>query len=103
MEHVIRAEVSGLVREIALEIGDTIYEETPILFLEPVEIEGEYAAEQAPDLDSMRPDVAEVAHFHRLTADDSRVGARAKRHDAGKRTVRENIADLCDPGTFFEY
>ena len=55
------------------------------------------------DLDAIRPDVAEVQHFHRLTRDEARVEATAKRHDAGKRTARENIADLCDDGSFFEY
>ncbi|MGE0597952.1 MAG: carboxyl transferase domain-containing protein [Dehalococcoidia bacterium] len=103
MEHIIRAEVAGTVREIALEIGDTIYEDTPILFVEPQDVEGEYRAEAAPDPDSLRPDVAEVLHFHRLALDEGRPLATAKRHEAGRRTVRENIADLVDDGSFYEY
>jgi acetyl-CoA carboxylase carboxyltransferase component len=27
----------------------------------------------------------------------------AKRHAQGQRTARENIADLCDEGSFIEY
>ena len=103
MEHIIRADVGGIVREITLEVGDTIYEGTPIMFVEPKDVEGEYAAEAEPDPDSIRPDIAEVMHFHSLTKDVVRTAARAKRHDAGKRTVRENIADLVDPGSFYEY
>ena len=92
-----------MVREIALGIGDTIFEDTPIMFIEPQDIEGEYDSGETIDLDSIRPDVAEVQHFHYLTTDEARTEATAKRHDAGKRTARENIADLCDPGSFFEY
>ena len=103
MEHIIRSELSGTVREVTLEVGDTIYEDTPILFLEPGDVDGEYEAEAAPDPDSIRPDVAEVLHFHSLTKDEARKEAAAKRHSAGKRTARENIADLVDPGSFFEY
>tara|TARA_B100002003_G_scaffold47387_1_gene42707 strand:- start:5448 stop:8852 length:3405 start_codon:yes stop_codon:yes gene_type:complete len=103
MEHVVLAEVAGVVLEIALDIGDTIFEDTPILFIEPREVEGEYDSGETIDLDSIRPDVAEVQHFHSLTRDEARTEATAKRHDAGKRTARENIADLCDSGSFFEY
>ncbi len=103
MEHVVLADSAGVVREIALEIGDTIFEDTPIVFLEPQDIEGEYETGETIDLDAIRPDVAEVQHFRSLTRDEARTVATAKRHDAGKRTARENIADLCDDGSFFEY
>ncbi len=103
MEHVVLTDVAGVVREIALAIGDTIFEDTPILFIEPQDIEGEYDSGETIDLDSIRPDVAEIQHFHQLTTDEARTVATAKRHDAGKRTARENITDLCDPDSFFEY
>lgn len=103
MEHVVLTEVAGVVREIALGIGDTIFEDTPIMFIEPQDVEGEYDSGETIDLDSIRPDVAEVQHFHYLTTDEARTQATAKRHDAGKRTARENITDLCDPDSFFEY
>jgi acetyl/propionyl-CoA carboxylase alpha subunit len=103
MEHVITTNDSGLVREIALQLGDTIFEGTPILFIEPLDVDGEYSAGEKVDLDSIRPDVAEINHFHQLTTDAARTEATAKRHDAGKRTARENINDLCDPDSFLEY
>ena len=40
MEHVVHSEAAGVVREIALEVGDTIFEGTPILFIEPREADG---------------------------------------------------------------
>jgi acetyl/propionyl-CoA carboxylase alpha subunit len=57
----------------------------------------------AVDLDSSRPDVDEVAHRHLLTRDEGRTAVVAKRHDRGRRTARENIADLVDAGSFVEY
>ena len=103
MEHVITTNESGLVREITLQVGDTIFEDTPILFIEPLEVDGEFKTDEEVDLDSIRPDVAEINHFHQLTTDEARTEATAKRHDAGRRTARENINDLCDPDSFFEY
>ncbi len=103
MEHILKSEVSGVVRELALEVGDTIFESTPIMFIEPQDIDGVYDSGESLDLDEIRPDVAEVNHFHELTRDESRIEATKKRHEAGKRTARENILDLCDEGSFFEY
>lgn len=103
MEHVITADEPGIVREVALQVGDTIFEDTPIVYLEPQEVEGEYETGEAIDLDSIRADIAEIQHFRHFTTDEARTVATAKRHDAGKRTARENILDLCDPGSFFEY
>jgi acetyl/propionyl-CoA carboxylase alpha subunit/acetyl-CoA carboxylase carboxyltransferase component len=55
------------------------------------------------DLDRSRADLDEVAHRHLLTLDEGREAAIAKRHARGRRTARENIADLVDPGSFVEY
>ncbi len=103
MEHVIHAVEAGIVREITLGRGDTIFEDTPIVFIEPQAVEGEYETSETLDYDSIRPDLAEVKHFQTLTRDEARVDATAKRHDQGKRTARENIEDLCDVDSFIEY
>jgi acetyl/propionyl-CoA carboxylase alpha subunit/acetyl-CoA carboxylase carboxyltransferase component len=63
---------------------------------------GESAA-AAIDLDRRREDLDEVAHRHLLTLDEGRQPAVAKRHKQGRRTARENIADLVDDGSFVEY
>jgi acetyl/propionyl-CoA carboxylase alpha subunit len=57
----------------------------------------------AVDLDASRPDLDEVDHRHLLTRDEGREAAVAKRHNQGRRTARENIADLVDDGSFVEY
>ncbi|OBF22867.1 carbamoyl-phosphate-synthetase [Mycobacterium kubicae] len=57
----------------------------------------------ALDLDRSRADLDEVRERHRLTLDEGRQGAVAKRHNRGRRTARENIADLADAGSFVEY
>ncbi|HLJ03565.1 MAG TPA: carboxyl transferase domain-containing protein [Solirubrobacteraceae bacterium] len=48
------------------------------------------------DLEDLRARIA-------LTEDSARPEAVARRHEAGGRTARENIADLVDPGSFVEY
>src|SRR3954462_14282654 len=50
-----------------------------------------------------RPDLAELLARRALTEDAARPGAVERRHAAGGRTARENLADLVDPGSFVEY
>jgi acetyl-CoA carboxylase carboxyltransferase component len=50
-----------------------------------------------------RDDLAEVLARRAATGDDARPEAVERRHAAGGRTARENIADLVDPGSFVEY
>jgi acetyl-CoA carboxylase carboxyltransferase component len=59
--------------------------------------------EKESDLDAIRSDLAEVIERHAFTLDQNRPEAVAKRRKKGQRTARENIADLCDPGSFIEY
>ncbi len=63
---------------------------------------GESAA-AAVDLDRPRADLEEVRERHLLTLDEGRQAAVTKRHKHGRRTARENIADLVDAGSFVEY
>ena len=50
-----------------------------------------------------RDDLAEVLARRAATRDEARPEAVERRHAAGARTARENIADLVDPGSFVEY
>ncbi|MDX6627714.1 MAG: hypothetical protein QOE56_2703 [Solirubrobacterales bacterium] len=50
-----------------------------------------------------REDLAELLARRALTEDAARPDAVERRHAAGARTARENIADLVDPGSFVEY
>jgi len=104
MEHEIRAEVSGVVDRLGVEPGDAVFEGHPLIFLQ----EGEVAAagEEGTaelDLDYIRPDLQEVLDRKAAGYDENRPQAVAKRRKTGHRTARENVADLCDEGTFVEY
>ncbi len=104
MEHVIPAEVSGVMREITVAVGDTLFEGYPLAFVEEAEVEGAAdAGEDEIDLDEIRPDLAEVLARHARTRDAARPDAVARRRKTGQRTTRENIDDLLDPGSFQEY
>jgi acetyl/propionyl-CoA carboxylase alpha subunit/acetyl-CoA carboxylase carboxyltransferase component len=61
------------------------------------------SAAAAVDLDRPRADLDEVRQRHLRTLDEGREAAVAKRHERGRRTARENIADLVDAGSFVEY
>jgi acetyl-CoA carboxylase carboxyltransferase component len=50
-----------------------------------------------------RPELVELQQRLRATLDEGRSEAVARRHRAGGRTARENIAALVDPGSFLEY
>ena len=52
----------------------------------------------------MRPeDLEQLKQRVRLTGDAAREEAVGRRHEAGRRTARENIDDLVDPGSLVEY
>jgi acetyl-CoA carboxylase carboxyltransferase component len=55
------------------------------------------------DGDAERDDLAELLARRALTEDSARADAVERRHAAGARTARENVADLVDPGSFVEY
>jgi acetyl/propionyl-CoA carboxylase alpha subunit/acetyl-CoA carboxylase carboxyltransferase component len=104
MEHVIAAEVSGIVRQVTVEAGDTVFEGHPLAFLEEAEIAGgARGEEEVVDPDFIRPDLAEVLDRHRRANDAARPDAVARRRKTGQRTARENVEDLVDPGSFVEY
>ena len=104
MEHVVTAPSAGTVHALAAAKGDVVQAGHALLFLLP----GEGAAvagqtQAAADPSRIRPDLQHVLDRHALTLDAARPEAVARRHAAGGRTARENVADLCDPGSFVEY
>jgi acetyl-CoA carboxylase carboxyltransferase component len=50
-----------------------------------------------------RPELAELQDRKKYLLDSARPEAVAKRRKTGQRTARENVEDLCDPGSFKEY
>lgn len=104
MEHEIKAPTAGVVRGLPLSPGDYVSEGQAIAFIEPGDSEaGEETREEQIDLEYIRPDLAESIERHRLTLDEARPQAVAKRHKLGMLTARENIANICDTDSFMEY
>ncbi|HXR29172.1 MAG TPA: carboxyl transferase domain-containing protein [Solirubrobacteraceae bacterium] len=105
MEHEVLAETAGVVRTLAVAVGDSVEEGQLLLMLAPGESDradgGGAAAERGPA--GERADLAAVHERHAIGLDAARTEAVARRHEAGRRTARENLADLLDEGTFVEY
>src|SRR5581483_1646116 len=96
--------VSGIVRRIAVAERDAVFEGHPLAFIEEAEVSvAESEAAEAVDPDYIRPDLAAVHERHHIGLDAARPDAVERRRRTGQRTARENIEDLCDPGSLVEY
>lgn len=104
MEHVIVSPVAGVVVEVRGARNQTFLEGAALLTVKLAEDQSEMVeSQQALDLDHIRPDLAELQRRRALTLDAARPDAVEKRRKLGFRTARENIADLCDADSFYEY
>jgi acetyl-CoA carboxylase carboxyltransferase component len=104
MEHVVRAPASGIVRSLSVEAGMVVGADDELARIEPGD--GPALAVTAPvaaEPGAVRPDLEAVLVRQRQTRDEGRPDVVARRHRDGRRTARENIADLCDPDSFVEY
>jgi len=104
MHHLVEAPASGIVTGLAAAPGETLGEGEALVFMR-LDGGGDLAgaASREIDLDAPRADLDEVRARHALTLDANRPDAVAKRRRTGSRTARENVEDLCDPGSFVEY
>ncbi|WP_042887336.1 acetyl-CoA carboxylase family protein [Cupriavidus necator] len=104
MEHPLEAPAAGTVLRVLVAAGTTLRAGAPVVVLAPGGDAG-HAAETtaAADLDHIRADLRETLERHALGHDAARAQAVAKRRAQGGRTARENIAQLCDDGSFIEY
>jgi len=104
MEHEVAAPGPVTVTRVLVEVGDAVAEARRCWSpSRPSRPPRTTPARVRPDLDRIRPDLAESLERHRIGLDEGRPDAVARRHDSGRRTARENLAELCDPGTFTEY
>jgi len=104
MQHVIEADVSGILHQLAVAEGDTVFEGSPLVFIEEADIEAPEGRGSAEvNLDHIRADLQEVIDRHAFTLDENRPDAQAKRAKTGQRMARHNVDELCDPGSFSEY
>ena len=104
MEHLVSAPAGGVVEQVAVAAGDLVDEGALLLALNAGE-RGDAEAEQErePDVDEVPTGLDEVRRRHAAGLDEHRHEAVRRRHERGHRTARENLAELCDPGTFVEY
>jgi acetyl/propionyl-CoA carboxylase alpha subunit len=103
MQHVIAAPVAGRVLAVRTTNGATVAEGDVVIVLVPDEVAGAVVATEADaDHGRIRPDLAEVHGRQWNLRDEARPEAVARRRGTGSRTARENIDDLCDPGSFQE-
>ncbi|WP_448609414.1 carboxyl transferase domain-containing protein [Geodermatophilus sp. URMC 60] len=102
MEHVVALPAGGVVRDVTVRVGDTVRQGQLLATVEHAD-GAEDAVAEARDLDAERADLAEVRRRHAQGLDEHRPEAVQRRHAQGRRTARENLADLVDPGSFLEY
>ena len=114
MEHELRAVSAGQALELFFAPGETVQDgdlllnwkqtSKPACGLSPDSIENP-PPKFHPDAGAteIRSDLTALHARMALTQDAARPEAMAKRHALGQRSARENIADLCDPGSFNEY
>ncbi len=108
MEHEIRASQAGCVGGQYYQAGETVAEGEVLCALMPVaeaapQPEAPAASMTTATLSKDRADLQKLQTRLAFTHDAARPEAVAKRHALGLRTARENIADLCDEGSFVEY
>ena len=104
MEHEVPAAATGTVRQVAVKPGDTVAPGDQLVVIEDgVLEEAAEARVETPDEPQVRADLAEVLDRQALVLDGARPEVVSRRHDRGHRTARENLADLCDPGSLVEY
>lgn len=104
MEHVVTAPCSGTIQVVLVKTGQTLMEREPIIAIEPGDdAEDRSAQAEAVDLDYIRKDLREVRERRAFGLDENRSEAVEKRHARGHQTARENLAQICDEGSFFEY
>jgi acetyl-CoA carboxylase carboxyltransferase component len=104
MEHEVLALVDGVVASLDVAVGDAVEEGQLLARIEPgagtvSHLDG--ADEQRGDEE--RADLRAMRERHEIGLDAARPDAVTSRHERGRRTARENLEDLLDPGTLVEY
>ncbi len=113
MEHEIRAPHAGRLAELYFLADETVGEGEVLASLVPLSEESVSPAPArpaslepaplAPAAPAERVDLKKLQDRLAFTQDAQRPDAVAKRRATGLRTARENIADVCDEGSFVEY
>jgi acetyl-CoA carboxylase carboxyltransferase component/biotin carboxyl carrier protein len=109
MEHEVLADGPGVVQSVEVSIGQAVDEGQLLMLLAAATAASDGAAahsQAAPapgEAGAERTDLAAVHARHDLGLDAARPEAVARRREQGRRTARENLADLLDAESFVEY
>jgi acetyl-CoA carboxylase carboxyltransferase component len=112
MEHEIHAASDGQVLELLAVVGEAVAQGDLLVRLgaasdtasaAAVDAAAAAAGTAAKGETGLRDDLRQVLARHAVTLDAQRPDAVAKRRATGQLTARENLALLCDEGSFIEY
>jgi acetyl-CoA carboxylase carboxyltransferase component len=110
MEHEVLAETGGVVRSVEVAVGDAVEEGQVLLRMSAGDEAAAPAGAATPatnadaaGANSFRSDLEAVRERHAIGLDGARPEAVAKRRKRGRRTARENLAELVDEGSYVEY
>ena len=104
MHHTIDSPCDGTVIDVLVAAGATVMAGAPVASVEPgVVVQHVMVDVVVADPRAIRADLAEVQARHAIGLDAARPDAVARRRAVGRRTARENVADLVDDGSFVEY
>ena len=104
MEHVVEAATPGRIDSVEVGVGDAVRSgDVVVTMTESDELVDRRGDAPRSAQTEIRPELAELRARVEATRDPGRPAATERRHALGRRTARENIEDLCDPGSFDEY
>ncbi len=104
MEHPLRLRAPATITAWHVAVGDQVAPGDRLATMTPTadHVEDESTGDEV-DLDHVRPDLAELQERRRLTRDEARPAAVAKRHARGHLMARQWLDLLLDQDTFLEY
>jgi len=100
MEHDVTHDESIEVVDLHVAVGATVAEGQALIEVRPADVEST-TADTSKDV--ARLDLSEVVERHERGLDESRSNAIARRRETGRRSARENLSALVEPGSFVEY
>jgi acetyl-CoA carboxylase carboxyltransferase component len=104
MLHDVKVPSPGVVSEVLIAQGATVMPNQVLCRVDVIETDDEHAPEEeVVDLSQVRSDLAAVVERHEIGLDAARPDAVARRRRVGRRTARENVADLIDDGSLVEF
>jgi acetyl-CoA carboxylase carboxyltransferase component len=111
MEHELRAPADGRLKETFFLAGEQVQVDDRLASFDaldetPPDSQAPSPAPAPPSPSPtgvLRPDLQRLLDRQRFILDAERPQAVARRRERGQRTARENIADLCDEGSYLEY